>query len=519
MQNHSLTFDLTSKFEITKLRSKYQFHILLAFMFGCCQPQITSNSRELPNSRFEVGDYIVYGFNGSAFTIPVQLHREVIANVNDSIVFRNILVRGTEQLAWQNSFFEPSKIANGVNYNNSHLLPTGLAEKDISRLDSWGLLLKIEQHHEVSFFEKSTAIENTKYQCKEKAGTAVERSTSIHFSFLYCPDFLWSHGPAKVVEEKENVLWQRKILASGRAFGNDGALLGDSALEAAGRVPANPDGGFNWPYYLIMPKNLKHPNILVTPNNTGSGKSDDVWLHENAAKLKMYRNRNIAEEVGVPLLMPTFPRPQTNWKMYTHALDRDTILTEVESLIRIDLQLIAMVEDARVRLKRLGIDTESEIILAGFSAGGMFANRFSMIHPDRVKAVALGSPGGWPIAPALEYLGKQLRYPIGVADFEDLFGAPFNVEKFKSVPCWVFMGDKDANDSVDYEDSFPLSDKLVIDTLFGETPISRWSTSKKLYKRAGSNCEFRLYKNIAHTVSKKMSRDIVNFFNRILSSK
>ena len=87
-------------------------------------------------------------------------------------------------------------------------------------------------------------------------------------------------------------------------------------------------------------------------------------------------------------------------------------------LARLDLQLLAMVDDARASLGAEDVQTDERFLLQGYSASGMFANRFTALHPDRVMAVASGSPGGWPIAPAAEHQGERLPYPAGVADVE-----------------------------------------------------------------------------------------------------
>src|SRR5262249_49789076 len=128
--------------------------------------------------------------------------------------------------------------------------------------------------------------------------------------------------------------------------------------------------------------------------------------------------RRIADQLGTPMLIPIFSRPSSEPTIYTHALDRDTLITARPDLQRLDLQLIAMIDDARNRLG--GID--GRVLIVGFSASGMFADRFTALHPDRVRGAAIGSPGGWPIAPMSTYAGHTLRYPVGVGDLETLVG-------------------------------------------------------------------------------------------------
>jgi hypothetical protein len=151
------------------------------------------------------------------------------------------------------------------------------------------------------------------------------------------------------------------------------------------------------------------------------------------------------------------------------------------------------------------------VLINGFSAQGMFANRFTFLHPDRVKAAVIGSPGGWPIAPIAEFNGRQLRYPIGIADFKTVAGNPLDLKKLRQVPLFIFIGDKDDNDSVPFGDSYDEQDKDLIFELFGKTPVSRWAQSESFYKKAGLNATFRSYPGVAHTVTPAMRDDIRAF--------
>jgi pimeloyl-ACP methyl ester carboxylesterase len=160
---------------------------------------------------------------------------------------------------------------------------------------------------------------------------------------------------------------------------------------------------------------------MVEPNNTGYT-SDDQSVHDRAAASLINAKKAWADDLGVPYLVPTFPRPATNWKVYTQSLDRDTLLTNLPGLVRIDLQLIAMIEDARARLAAQGIEVDRKVWMVGYSASGSFTGRFTALHPDRVKAASFGSGGSYPIVPVAQWKGKTLRYPVGIADLEALTG-------------------------------------------------------------------------------------------------
>ena len=295
--------------------------------------------------------------------------------------------------------------------------------------------------------------------------------------------------------------------------------FGQTASSAAVRIDADPAKGFSYPYYLLVPPELKTATgkqihtLLVIPNNTGK-LDDDLAVHENDVKRRITQNGAFAGPLKTAVLMPVFPRSKTDWRIYTHALDRDALITDRPEYKRLDLQLIAMIDDARERLAKEGLKFDKRILITGFSASGMFANRFAFLHPTRVKAAAIGSPGGWPIAPADSFKEKSLRYPIGTGDLKQVTGQKLDIKDLRKVPLFLFIGDQDTNDSAIYRDSYEDEDQTLIFELFGKTPVERWEISKTLYKQNGLNAEFKLYPGIEHKVTPQMRDDILKFFQK-----
>jgi hypothetical protein len=169
-------------------------------------------------------------------------------------------------------------------------------------------------------------------------------------------------------------------------------------------LPEDSTKNFDWPYYLLITDNPKPSNaiLLVEPNNTGSC-NDDPSVHDLAAEQLIQWRSEVAMALNAPLLVPAFPRPCTEWWIYTHALDRDCLTTNLDKLVRIDLQLIEMISDAKERLNKMSIIIDNRVFMMGFSASGAFTNRFSLLHPELIKAAAIGAPGGWPIVPVANW--------------------------------------------------------------------------------------------------------------------
>lgn len=287
------------------------------------------------------------------------------------------------------------------------------------------------------------------------------------------------------------------------------------------RFAADPGAGYHADFYLYVAPQARREaragrpvTLLVQPNNSGTN-SDDPGVHRRDAWWTGFGRKPIADRLGVALLVPAFVRPAEDWRIYTHALDRDVLTTTRRDLARLDLQLLAMVERARGALSADGLPSDPRILIQGFSASGMFANRFAALHPERVLAVAAGSPGGWPIAPAARWRGEALPYPIGVADLEELTGRRFDEAAYRAMPQLLVLGALDDNDSVDFRDGWDEQPAAQVDRLFGKDPQARWGVAEQIYREAGAQARFLRVAGIGHE-RKRLQEHTTRFFADVL---
>jgi pimeloyl-ACP methyl ester carboxylesterase len=277
---------------------------------------------------------------------------------------------------------------------------------------------------------------------------------------------------------------------------------------------AKPSAGFHWPYLLYMPHEFRAPFLLAAPNNTGFVTTDPELLAADGT-CTAERAADLADHLGIPVLVPLFPRPSVAGEeesLYLHALTRASLLTQIPEYARVDLQFMAMLDDATSALMNQGRTVSQRILITGFSASGSFASRFAMLHPDRVLAVAAGAPGGWPIAPVAKDRGSALPYPIGIGDLESLIGSTPAMSSLRRVAWFFYLGDRDTNDSVPYRDSFSKADETLIVHRFGSSLVTRWKEAERLYRGNGLDARFKLYPGVAHEVSREMQEDIEAFF-------
>ncbi len=331
--------------------------------------------------------------------------------------------------------------------------------------------------------------------------------------------------------------WRVKCIAPGRlcwfvvfialavlcssAAGQDGRAGNKAAIESSGdgvvAVEANPAKGFNFPYYLFVPEQVDRSGevyLYVEPNNTGKA-SDELEVHrEKALKLatSSYPNR-IARELKTPLLVPVFPRPGSDLRAYTHALDIDTLKITEGELKRIDLQLLAMIDDAIEMLREDGYDVQDRVFMHGFSASAKFCNRFAYLHPERVKAVAAGGVNGLPTLPIRERDGHTLPFPIGIAGIEAFTDGQFDAAAHLQVPQYIYMGYMDRNDTLPSRDAWNEDEAAVIRDAIAENMMpERWEISQAIYREHLPCAQCVTYNGVTHTIKPEMLEDIVTFF-------
>jgi hypothetical protein len=293
---------------------------------------------------------------------------------------------------------------------------------------------------------------------------------------------------------------------------------GKSLIE----VPATPEKGFHFPYVIFIPTSAEgKPSsyLLVEPNNTARV-SDDLEIHR-AAAIALARDSSVgnfvAMKLGVPLLVPVFPRPSSLDNVYTHSLDRDTILISEGPLKRLDLQLLAMVADARERLAAMGHPVKKKILLNGFSASGLFTNRFTFLHPEAVAAAAFGGVNGFIMLPVTKLDSQSLDFPLGLGDFEKITGHPFDRAAFDAVPQFAYMGEKDENDAVVHHDAYSDEERALIFKLLGRTMMpDRWKAVEAVYQKQHSPVQFKTYEGIGHGTNGAINREVAEFYRGVI---
>jgi hypothetical protein len=289
------------------------------------------------------------------------------------------------------------------------------------------------------------------------------------------------------------------------------------------KFDAQPELGFNYPYFIRLPKGMdlsQKKFLLVETNNTGV--NDTLAYHERGAYLEAIKNSlgsSLCTNLKIPFLVPVFPRPQKNENLYTHAFDRDAALLNSGEMKRLDLQLIAMIKNAAIQLDKMKITVHDKILMNGFSASGTFANRFTLIHPELIAGVASGGINAMPILPVRKIGTEKLIYPLGIYDHKIIFKDTVHFTAYKKLPQYIYMGAKDTNDAVLFDDAYGDKERKIIHQSIGKVmQPDRWVKCQEIYKREMPNVSFKTYPNIGHETDQEVFMDVYTFFKKIIQS-
>jgi len=187
-------------------------------------------------------------------------------------------------------------------------------------------------------------------------------------------------------------------------------------------------------YWQFAPRSPKY--ILVIAHGT-IGKNETA---KDSAHTFILRWTEFAQRKRILLLSPAFDRPnyQTAYGGYRGLFGRvhgaDEFVNNLVDLYRNDVR-----------------DFDGTFFLYGHSAGGQFAGRYSVRHPDRLRGVILSAPGRyafpnsdapWPYG--MGKLRRELRWDKSEPPQKvSIYPSPRDWVAAASLPMIVVVGDRD----------------------------------------------------------------------------
>lgn len=309
-------------------------------------------------------------------------------------------------------------------------------------------------------------------------------------------------------------------------------------------VKADKSKGFNFGYLLLIPNDLEYHTMIIEGNNSRYKGTEEYYISE-----MLRHGEHPMTEAKAPIMVPLLDaweevklydeNATREEELYPQSLSRNTMLIKDpnDPNYRVDLQIFNMFEDAKEIVEsECNVELDDQAYLNGYSCSSDLALRLALIHPERVKGMSSGGNNGLRPLP-IEKIGEhEANYPVGIADFEELFGKKFNEEAYRKIKTFYYRGEdenkkmvyrtKEDGSSDKYEDQYynvannrRLYDKKTGDLfhkILGFKVEEKEENNKQIYISLGYNTEYKTYPG-GHTVSRKVNtaiRDINNHYRK-----
>lgn len=260
----------------------------------------------------------------------------------------------------------------------------------------------------------------------------------------------------------------------------------------------NEERGINISSILMVPR-IENINNQITLESNNLESENLSSIIEQASFIGM-RLANLTKDFPCPIVIPLIPSYKDS--LYFQQLSKECFkLTSSDKNYRMDEQVVKVIELAKKRLEtEWGIVAKEKIFLSGYSSSGVFAQRFALLHPEVVETVCIGGASG-----SIPIPSDEIGYPIGIKDYENLFGYPFRFDVYKSIVFRYYVGELEAQNKSktrldDNGNPAPIHDMSYFDRSI-PTDIG-----KKQRSMLGNNLLFRAEKTVS--ILKSLGIDI-----------
>lgn len=257
------------------------------------------------------------------------------------------------------------------------------------------------------------------------------------------------------------------------------------------------------PFILITPSHLENGQTLVMESNNLETTNKELLLKQ---ALDTGRELNDILNRSNPIFIPILPS-ESQTAPYYQQLSTECF----KNGERPDLDIVESIDKAKeIMDKEYGTKINDKIFLNGYSSSGCFAQRFSLIHPELIDTACIGGSSG-----SIPIPNTDLDYPLGIKNYNELFGKNFNMEEYKKITFDYYVGsleceiksltrtDENGNlapmhDMSYFDRSVPSDVGSVQRKNLGQDMFERADKTINILKSMGINISHRIIPNRTH---------------------
>ncbi|MBQ9267369.1 MAG: alpha/beta hydrolase [Clostridia bacterium] len=272
------------------------------------------------------------------------------------------------------------------------------------------------------------------------------------------------------------------------------------------------------PYAIAYTDKIKTDTemIVETINLSGDKKIMEAEIENTARRLFTISDK-------APIVIPLIP--QSTPECDVQQLAKECFTEEKGNGQRIDLQVLECIQDAkRFISETTNTRVKEKVFLNGYSASGVFAQRFALIHPEIIHRCCIGGAAG-----SIPIPNEELGYPLGTKDYKALFGKELDETEYKKIDFAYYVGQGEAHEAGNWDingnairrdkegrridktqipapmhdmsykgDTTPAEIGKEQREIYGEDLNSRFINSLRYYKENDYNIKAKIYRGIGH---------------------
>ena len=265
-------------------------------------------------------------------------------------------------------------------------------------------------------------------------------------------------------------------------------------------------------YLIAIPEQIQDNCQMVVESYNSGGEQKDNYKDNvlDAIQNKNQLNFLIQAVRSDPVLIPIVP--DISGEPDYQQLSKESILK-----YNGHIKFLDCINDAKKKIELITKKRISNrIFLNGYSASGVFAQRFALIYPEIIDRCLIGGAAGTIPIPT-----DEIGYPIGIKDYEAIFGTKFDYEKYKNIQFGYYVAENEEREPGNYDingdrvinssqirapmhdmsyrtPSTPKNIGIKQRNLFGTTMNERYFNAINYYKRCGIKISVIVLRDAEH---------------------
>ncbi len=160
-----------------------------------------------PRTRYRVGDYVVYRYQGPGLAEPVTLREEVTAQEGNRLRIDVTATRAADERRWVQVLTDTpeNQKANRIDalyesVGGGYVKLANEGNRDVHRLYEWTLFNPDKPASGILRSECRRPILGHELTCRCTTGQSEWKGAVLLFEATECPDFLWTHGTSRFTD-------------------------------------------------------------------------------------------------------------------------------------------------------------------------------------------------------------------------------------------------------------------------------------------------------------------------------